>query len=260
MAGLTKSSAPHTPQYGAPDRQTPVHSGREPAAMEEERESDRIDLLQRARRGDSGALNALLKSMRPGIRNYLVGQLQSSPSTSAQADELTQTTLLRVARSIGSCQAGSEGELWSWVRTTARRVLIDRYRQRKPEHDRRVWTPEDSVVARATVEELFGESAEDDSDEESADPTTVLGRILLEAQDELTPGTQEVVRRKLLLDETWAETGAVVGTSGPGAKRRWQRAVPRLRREVLARIEELPEDLRRRVLRRIGKDPDARSD
>lgn len=228
--------------------------------MEDAGTEHRIKLLDRAQRGDKAALNDLLTALRPDIYGYLMGRLQSHPSTSAQAEELTQATLLRVARSIDTCRATSDGELWSWVRTTARRVLVDLYRKRKAEHDRRVWTSKESLVAQVAVEALFGEPAVDDPDDETVDSDVLIGRILLEAQSELTPGTQEVVRRNLLLNETWADTGAAVGTSGPGAKRRWQRATARLRREVLKRIEELPEDLRHRVLRRIGLDPDASSD
>lgn len=211
----------------------------------------RIELLRHARQGDTVALNQLLESLRPDVRRFLSTKLQSHPATSAQAEELAQRVLLRVARSLDSVQATSSGELWAWVRTTAHRVLIDRYRKRRRALERREWGSEEAVLAQATLQEVFGISEPSSSDEE-ADPDLVLGRLLLEAQQELSEGTQEVVRRHVLLNETWQETGEAIGTTGPGAKRRWQRAVPRLRRELLTRLRSLPDDLRQAALRRLG--------
>ena len=81
----------------------------------------------------------------------------------------------------------------------------------------------------------------------------VLGSLLLEAQAELSEGTQEVLRRRLLYHDIWREAGEAVGTTPGGAKRRYQRATERLRKEVLRRIEDLPDpELREALLRRIG--------
>lgn len=215
-------------------------------------EDDRITLLNRAREGDEAALNKLLDVLRPEVRSYLEGQLQSHPATSAQAEELTQEVLVRIARSVESCEATTGGELWSWVTTIARNARTDRFRKRKREMERRTWDAEQSLLARTTLREVFGETAVPEVGEEGNPLDTVLGRILLEAQGELSEGTREVVRRKVLLHETWRDTGAAIGTSGSGAKRRWQRAIPRLRREVLARLQELPKELRRPLRRRLG--------
>jgi signal transduction histidine kinase len=59
-----------------------------------------------------------------------------------------------------------------------------------------------------------------------------------------------------MTEETWEEIGSRVDTTAGGARRRWQRALPRLEREVLKRVRRLPPDLRRRVLRRLGVEED----
>lgn len=216
-------------------------------------QDDRVDLLDQARQGDGTALNQLLEFLQPEIRTYLKGQIQSHPSSSAQAEELTQEVLLRIARSIESCQANSAGELWSWIRSIARNVVTDRYRKRKGELDRRIWSSDETLLARATLHQVFGGGSGSNAGDVRADLDIVVGRILLEAQGELSAGTQEVVRRHVLLDETWRETGEAIGTTGPGAKRRWQRALDRLRKEVLNRIDELPQPLRQAALNRLGR-------
>lgn len=219
--------------------------------MEHGGRDNRIELLNHAQKGDKAALNNLLKTLRPEVRSYLEGQLQSQPASAAQAEELTQQVLVRIARSVDTCQASSAGELWAWAKTIARNALTDRYRKRKRELERRTWSANASQFARATLQEVFDTTAEPTATNADA----VLGAILLEAQAELSEGTQEVVRRQVMLNETWRDTGMAVGTTGPGAKRRWQRARPRLRREVLRRIRDLPPDLRKALLRRLGEEP-----
>ena len=209
-----------------------------------------LDLLEGAREGSDDDLEALLRRLRPRVERYLVDRLQSHPSTHALAEELTQETLIRVARGIGDCRASTEGELYSWVRTTARRIAIDRYRRRERELEQRVW--EDARIdGRLLLETVVDENIDPESPED-LEADDVLGRILWEAQGELTEGTQQVLRRRLLYGETWRQVGEVVGTTAAGAKRRFQRAQDRLRKEVSGRMEQLPDDLRRVVLRRWG--------
>lgn len=88
--------------------------------------------------------------------------------------------------------------------------------------------------------------------ESTSEIDRALGRLLLEAQSVLSEGTQEVIRRRLIYSESWEEAGRAAGTTAGGAKRRWQRAQERLRREVLQRARALPEQMRREVLRRLG--------
>lgn len=209
-----------------------------------------LELLESAREGSGDDLEVLLRRLRPRVERYLVDRLQSHPSTDAIAEELTQETLVRVARSIGDCRARTEGELYSWVRTTARRIAVDRYRRRERELQQRLWE-DGRVDGRLLLETVVDEDTDPESPE-VLEADDVLGRLLWEALAELTDGTQQVLRRRLLYGETWRQVGEVVGTTAAGAKRRFQRAQDRLRKEVVGRVDELPDDLRRKVLRRWG--------
>lgn len=211
-----------------------------------------VEALNAARDGDDRALSELLARLRPTVEGYLTDRVRSSPSTAALAEELTQVVLTRVAASIEDCRAETAVQLRAWVRTIARRVAIDWYRRRRSELDRRRWEEPEAVpdeLLRTAVVEV-GRAGGRES------PTQVdraLGRLLMEAQSVLSEGTQQVLRRRFLYGDTWAEAGRCIGTTAAGAKRRWQRARERLRGEVLERARALPEEMKREVLRRLGE-------
>lgn len=213
-----------------------------------------LEWLEKARKGDERSLARLLEHLRPRIEAYLRDRVRSNPTAGALAEELTQDTLLRAASSIDECRAETSAQLSAWARTIARRTSIDWYRKREQELARRAWTEPAEVpaaVLRSTViDDPGGTIPEDGGRVDRA-----LGRLLMEAQSELSAGTQEVIRRRLLYGDTWSEAGQTIGTTAGGAKRRWQRAQKRLRREVRKRAGRLPPDLRRAVLRRLGASP-----
>lgn len=221
------------------------------SAMEDRRSRPFLELLEGARGGGEEALEILLDRLRPRVKRYLVGRLQSHPSTDALAAEMTQDVLVRVAESIEDCRATTERQLNSWIRTIARRRVIDRYRKRERELDKRVWQEDQRVDGRLLIDGLIDEDTELSS-EDVSELDEILGALLWKAQAELSAGTRQTLRRRLLYGETWPQVGEVVGTSGAGAKRRYQRAQDRLRREVLARIRELPSDLQAPLLERLG--------
>lgn len=210
-----------------------------------------LALLEGARGGGEEVLELLLDRLRPRVKRYLVGRLQSHPSTDALAEELTQDVLYRITVSIEDCRAETEQQLHSWIRTIARRRVIDRYRKRERELDKRVWQEDQRLDGRLLIDELIDEDTELTS-EDVTELDEILGALLWEAQAELSAGTRQTLRRRLLYGETWPQVGEVVGTSGAGAKRRYQRAQDRLRQEVLARIRELPAELREPLLERLG--------
>lgn len=209
-----------------------------------------MDLLKAARGGSEWALSRLLDDLRPEVTAYLRGRVASNPAPDALAQELAQEVLLRVAESVGVCRAESPAQLRAWVRTIARRAVVDWYRRREPELDRRIWKEWEEVPGDALRSALPNSGSTTRSEVDR-----VLGELLYEAQAMLSDGTQEVIRRRFLYGDTWAEAGRAIGTTGAGAKRRWQRARKRLRREVVERVEELPPELRREVLIRIGRSP-----
>lgn len=208
-------------------------------------------LLEGARAGRAQALERLLYRLRPWINRYLRSRLSSQPASRWLADELTQEVLIKLDDALEQCRADSPAAFRAWVRTTARRTATDWYRRREEALERRPLRSD-----RARKETWYRASADEEEpdvlQEEIPAVDRALGRLLMRAQDALSEGTRQVVRRKLLLEETWAETGEAVGTTGGGAKRRWQRAEDRLHREILEQAAALPEGLRRKVLERLG--------
>lgn len=212
--------------------------------------TDPIDLLKRVRKGDRTARSRLLGQLRPHVLRYVTNRVRSHASTRAVAEELTQVVLLRITRSLEDCRARTHGQLWGWVRTIADRLVIDRHRRRKHEREARAWTsrPDHSPAA----EEGDGPASVVGPENESETVERIIGRLLYRAQDALSSGTRTVVRRRLLRGETWTQVAEAVGTTAGGAKRRWQRALPRLRDEVLSGVRDLPPPWRTRVLQRLG--------
>lgn len=208
--------------------------------------------LEAAREEDDEALSRLLEAVRPQVHAYLRSRLRSQPGTDSLSEELTQSVLLRLVRSIGGCRAEAPAQFRAWVRTIARRAAVDWYRKRQPELDRRAR----GHLSDCREERLRGIRSESGvlRDEEDVAPERrVLGRLLWEAQSVLSEGTRTVIRRRLLFGDTWEAAGAAIDTSAGGAKRRWQRAQVRLQKEVLERARELPRPLREEVLRRLDQ-------
>lgn len=217
-------------------------------------EEELLEWLEKARKGDERSLARLLEHLRPDLVAYLRNRVDSNPSADALAQELAQDTLVKAASSIDECRAQTAAQLSAWARTIARRISIDWYRKRERELARRAWT-EPAEVPAAVLRSTVIDDHTGTIPEDGGRVDRVLGRLLMEAQSELSPGTRQVIRRRLLYGDSWSEAGQAIGTTAGGAKRRWQRARERLRREVVSRADELPIELRREVLRKLRHHP-----
>lgn len=218
-----------------------------------EKEEGLYEQFRQARQGDEEALNRVLQAVRPLLLRTIRARVQSMPATQAVAEELAQEALLRVARGLASCRAGTAAQLRAWCRTIARRIVIDHYRRRFEEQERRVGGTLHDIWWHWDADQGSGRWPEA-SDASTTNVDRALGRLLLDVQEVLSAGTQEVVIRRLLYGDTWREAGEVAGTTSGGAKRRFQGAIDRLRSELLARIREEPdEELRRALLDRLGE-------
>lgn len=209
------------------------------------RSTDLYRLFLGAQKGDSASRDELLGCLRPRILRLIRYRVSGAIEAQAVAEDITQDVLVRVNGAMKRCDAQSETQFMAWVFTIARNAIIDWRRQRMREHVGRCeWQSPEIVqnAARATREPVS-----------KAD--RLVGELLLEAQRVLSPDTQEVIRQRLLFGATWRAAGEAVGTTAGGARRRWQRAVARLEREILQRIGKLEDEkLRQEVLRRIGLD------
>lgn len=208
------------------------------------------ELFIDTRSGDASARDALLGRLGSPVFRFIRNRVSGVLAARAAAEDLTQEVLIRVNGAVEGCEAQSEAQLLAWVFSIARHAVID-WRRRRAEELRRQYDGRPLDAFEATSGLTRAPESEADR---------LLGEMLHEAHAHLSPGTQEVIRQRLLYGATWRAAGEAAGTTAGGAKRRWQRATQRLRREVLRRAETIDDDeLRREVLRRLGQKPEARS-
>lgn len=220
--------------------------------MDELADSDHlIGLMQRAVEGDDAALEDLLTRLVTPISRFLRRRFGGDSNAESWIDDLTQETLLRVIRFLGDCSATSNGQLMGWVLAIARRVAIDWLRSPG------FGNAKETISMDETMFDGQASAAEWDPLADQCDRLLIeVLRSAVAASHEVLPEqTQQLVWLHVMHDATWPEIGQVLNTTPAGAKRRWQRAQKRLRREVVRHIHELPEGDRALVtvtLRRLG--------
>ena len=82
------------------------------------------DLLQRARLGDTDALNELFGRYLPSLRRWARGRLPSFTRDLRDTDDLVQETLVQTLKHIGTFQPRHEGALQAYLR----QALVNRVR------------------------------------------------------------------------------------------------------------------------------------
>lgn len=172
--------------------------------------------------GDAGAFERLFRSLAPSLRAFFA----RSSGPGAAADDLVQTTILRIHAARRSWRSGER--LRPWAFTIAARVRVDWLRSRgRPERE---------------LEEAEGIA----DPAPAADPAEALvteerARRVRAAVDRLPESQRVVVHLHRLEGMTFAEVGRVLGISEDAAKLRAFRAYAQLR-SLLADVvsEEAP--------------------
>ncbi|HEX6372884.1 MAG TPA: sigma-70 family RNA polymerase sigma factor [Longimicrobium sp.] len=196
------------------------------------------DLGRRAQAGSACALDRLMGRLEGPVYRYLVTRLLAAPDAEDLARDLCQEALIRATTSIGRCTFASDGRLVAWMLTIARNVLLDHLREVRGRDEVR---GDDWVRTMAA-----GLQPGDD-----APPPRPLETFAAEALAEVSEGTAELLRLRLMSGSSWKEVADVLGIAESAAKRRFQRAQATLRRQILARVEALPPEARRAALRRL---------
>lgn len=207
-------------------------------------DSELLLLLHGARSGASECMEELLVELYPSIRHHICRQLRGRNEADSLADDIAQEALLRVIHGIGSCHAESPAALFSWVLVIARRVTIDVLRR---EHARESWVAADmdAGVEEASLRAWL-------SPPPSPAPASIILLDLLDNALQALPHTMvTVLRLRVQTEMTWPEIAQQVRTTAAGAKRRFQRAQQRLRKDVLARILRLPSPTRQTICGRL---------
>lgn len=171
--------------------------------------------------GDGSAFERLFAALGPRVHGFFMRAFQSE----AVADDLMQTTFLRLHRARGDYHR--DQPLRPWLFAIAARVRLDEYRRRNR-------TPEEldeEALARAQEAEGHrGNAAGGSSDDRLA-----LVRAALEA---LPESQRLIVHLHRYEAMTFAEIGRVLGTSEGAVKLRAFRAYERLRKQLAPLVEQ----------------------
>jgi RNA polymerase sigma factor (sigma-70 family) len=210
-----------------------------------------IGLMRRAVAGDNVALEDLLARLYTPISRFLRRRFGGDPHAESWIDDLTQETLLRVIRFLGDCSATSNGQLMAWVLVIARRVSIDWLRSPDMRKGKSFISMEGDELAGHASSEAWDPPA----DRSNLLLKDVLLSTLAASHDVLPEPTQRLIWLHVILGASWPEIGQAMHMTAYAAKRRWQRAQNRLRKEIIRRIHELPEGDRAPLvptMRRLG--------
>jgi RNA polymerase sigma-70 factor (ECF subfamily) len=173
--------------------------------------------------GDGEAFNELFSSLGPRIHGFFLRRFGND----AVADDLLQTTFLKVHRARAEYRIGAP--VRPWVFTIAARVGLDEYRRR----GRRPEMTDDQSMERATSAVAMERAAKTDLAERADIAAHVRSAL------EILPDSQrEVVMLHRYEGFTFAEIGKMLGLSEGAAKLRAFRAYERLRERLAPLVEE----------------------
>lgn len=214
-----------------------------------------IPLLQLAKqqahpRG-SQALESLLAELYPRITRYLTHRVLHTCAARALAEDVAQETLYLVARHLGHIQATTDGELLRWVWTTARREALHMLGRQA---GRMIGQSLANEYEHGLADLAWRRWREEVESELTEDQRRLLV-LLFEEHDQLTPDRMELLFVHLVEGRGWDEIAAHLGAPVSAVKRRFQRALEQLKKQVLRSVRMLPPSERQRLLARLEAPP-----
>jgi RNA polymerase sigma-70 factor, ECF subfamily len=171
-------------------------------------------LLESARQGDRGALEALHHDLAPVVIGYLRGQGATEPEDAAAE------VFVGVARGLRSFR-GDERAFRSWVFSIAHRRLIDERRRLSRRRERPV-DPAD----------LAGRLDRPGGDVEAEALARIGESWVLRAIGTLTPAQREVLLLRVLADLPVEEVARIVGRTSGAVKALQRRALSALAGQI----------------------------
>jgi RNA polymerase sigma factor (sigma-70 family) len=90
-----------------------------------------IELLERAKRGDHTALDALLQRCIPGLRRWARGRLPQSARGMQETADLVQDAVFSAMRRLDAFEARHQGALQAYLRLAVMNRIRDLMRQQK---------------------------------------------------------------------------------------------------------------------------------
>ena len=180
-------------------------------------------------------LEELLAHLYLPVYRFACGRLRVYDDAEELARDATQETLFRLARAAGECRAESEGAVVQWALVTAQHVLVDMFRapgSGLAVRDRLVQLTREEIVI--SFEESIGKGTPTGEDAERLIGAAMTAYAMLP-----TPAA-ELLWWRLAAGADWTFIADVFSTTPGGARRRFQRAIGALRRQVLRHLESLP--------------------
>lgn len=211
--------------------------------QERESRTRLVELIRPAVAGDEKCLEQLLLAICVPVRRYLRGQVGGDEDL---VDDLAQEVLLRVVSALPQVRARDDGQFLSWSMTVARNLLFDWMRAFQREH-RQVESNPACADEVADDSQTWGDGSPSGT---SLEFQTLLD-LLHDVLDTLPTESALILELRLSGLRTWTEVGTDLQISSAAAKRRFQRALQRVRKEMLSRIEQVPEPSRSALQDRI---------
>ncbi len=88
-----------------------------------------VELLERVRQGDRGALDCLLRRYVPALRRWASGRLPRVMRDASDTDDLVQDVVLRSLQRINGFEHRREGALQAYLRQAVLNRIRDEYRK-----------------------------------------------------------------------------------------------------------------------------------
>lgn len=196
-------------------------------------DSQRTQLLSRARNGDVSALGPLLELYQSYL--ILIARVQVGRKLQAKVDagDLVQETFLEAHRQFPNFRGTTEAELTAWLRRILAgqiALMIRRYlgtKGRDLELEQRLAREVDE--SSAMLEDALAGSGTSPSQQVSRREQAVL---LAEALDKLPDDYREVIVLRHLEQLPFAEVSARMGRSEDSVQKLWMRALKGLRQAL----------------------------
>jgi RNA polymerase sigma factor (sigma-70 family) len=185
-------------------------------------EIDAAALLIAAQGGDRQATELLFVWMRK--QALIAARRALGPHAIMSADDIAHDALLRAFQHLSGCRAQNNQAVFGWLRTITVRVVIEsrRANAEKVAH---------AAIGIGEPGACLAWDVDEQLSEESPQPRHDVVAVR-HAFAELPPETRAVVFLRAVCAAPFGEIAERLGISESGAKRRFQRAQARMRREV----------------------------
>ena len=182
------------------------------------------ELIQRAKRGEDGAIGTLVETVRTYLLMVANQELEPGLRPKVAASDLVQEACLVATRSFGDFRGTSEGELRAWLRQVLLNSLSDsrkRFHQsQKRRLSREVVLDGDVGVPAAEISPRTSMIAREESDK------------LLAAMARLPEDYRMVLELRNWELLSFEDIGQQIDRSADAAQKLWTRAVKRLEEEL----------------------------